>query len=225
MKKLLRIILPVLYALALVIPAVYFFGHRAGLNFFAGQTLAQSSGLLFPLIGLYAFTLLWLQLMIGSTINPLRKIYPRVQAFHNTQGVFVLLLALLHPALLIISLGLAGYIDLITAPSFLRPFVWLGEVQLFLLIIAVLTALLRKITWLQKNWHWVHLANYVVFFSALVHSWFLGSDVAASSLKYFWLFLGLTGLIAASARLVRFVKLRSFINEQQRSINTTSQSS
>ncbi len=222
MKKLLRTIIPPLYIVLLAIPALYFFSARTGLDFFTDKSFAASAGLLFPLLGLCAITLLWAQLIIGSTMNPLRRLYPAVEKFHHAQGLFVLLFALVHPLLLIISLGIAGYLDLLTIPSSLRVFVWLGEFQLLLLIIAALTASLRKISWLTKHWHWVHLANYIVFFSALIHSWFLGSDVTSSSLKYVWITFGVTGLAASLAKLWRYTKLRKLIKNKRAGNNLTS---
>jgi glycine/D-amino acid oxidase-like deaminating enzyme/nitrite reductase/ring-hydroxylating ferredoxin subunit len=204
-----QIVLPIVLLAVLIFPAYFFFSQRGGIGFLAEADFKTTSILLFPLVGLYAFTLLWVQVMLGSSMVLFRKVYSWIEKFHHVEGVFVLLFALLHPSLLFLGYGPAGYFSY----SFIIPeqklFVYLGQVQLFLMMLTVATALLRKSRWLKKKWHYIHFLNYVVFISAWTHSWFLGSDVRTTGLRYVWIFFGLTFLLSAIARLVRGIRARS----------------
>jgi len=204
----LRVLLPLVFAAALVIPALAFFSNRGGTGFLAGLDLPTFSILMFPLVGLYAFTLLWVQFMLGSSLYPLRAVFPWIETFHRTEGVFVLLFALLHPTLVLLGVGsLAEYFKTDFVADALVPWVWVGEVQLTLLCITVATAILRKTKRLRTRWHYIHYANYIVFGLAWLHSWNLGTDVQ-SSLAWLWYCYGATALISAGARLVREVRTR-----------------
>ncbi|MFO0702461.1 MAG: FAD-binding oxidoreductase [Candidatus Andersenbacteria bacterium] len=150
----LRILLPLVFIAALVTPAVVFFSDRGGTSFLAGADLQTFSILMFPLVGLYAFTLLWVQFLLGSSMYPLKAIFPRVELFHRTEGVFVLLFALTHPTLILLGTGsLATYLQYKFVAPNLVPWAYVGEVQLTLLILTVATALLRKTKWLKRRWH------------------------------------------------------------------------
>lgn len=199
----LRWALPVVYLFVLIAPAYAFFSVRGGFGFLAGADLKAFAAKTFPLVGLYAFTLVWFQFMLGSSMGPLKRVYPWIKTFHRWEGGFALLFALTHPLLLLLAVGIQRYVarDYI-APN-LVPFIWIGYVQLFLLFVTAGTALLAKIPWLKARWHFIHYANYAVFVLVWVHSWFLGSDVRPTNLKYLWFFFALTAMLSAAARVTR----------------------
>lgn len=201
-----KILLPVIYVIALVAPALVFFTQRNGFGFIsAAPDLKTLSLLLFPLVGLYAFTLVWAQVMLGSGMPLWRRAYPWIEKFHRVEGVFVLLFAGLHPSLIFFAYGVDYFHFPFVTPDH-RIFAWMGEFQLTLIIVTVLTALLRKSKRLQKVWRYIHWANYVVFTSAWIHSWFLGSDVRTTSLKYLWLFFGASVVVSFVLRIARGIK-------------------
>ncbi len=188
----------------LILPGFIFFSQRGGFEFLKTARDIQSFGrLIFPLFGLYAFTLVWIQVMLGSNLDILRPKFRWIERFHRVEGVFAFLFAWTHPTLILIGVGLANYLPpKFVAPN-LVPFVYLGEVQLFLLTLTVATALLRKRKWLRKYWHAIHLMNYVTFSLVWIHSWFLGSDVKSTNLRYLWFFYLLTVAGALVARMMR----------------------
>ncbi len=206
-----RIFLPLVYIAVLVLPGYIFFSLRGGLSFLEGTTLQQGQLLIFPLFGLYAFTLVWAQLMLGTSMDLLRRVFPWVEGFHRKQGVFVLLLALTHPTLLLLAYGPAEYL----AHSFVAPeqalFVYLGQFQLFLIVLTVSAGLLRKWRPIRRSWRYIHWANYLVFISAWIHSWFLGTDVQPTALRYLWIFFGITAIVSTIARVVRGTKRKRMI--------------
>lgn len=185
-RRLTQVLAPAAYLAALVAPAWVFFGLRGGLGFLSGLDPRDFMLSVFPLVGLYAFTLVWAQVMLGSNMPLLRPAFPWVEKLHRTQGVFALLFALTHPLLLVGGIGLAEYLKIgFVAPRY-RIFVLLGDLQLLLIVLTAGTALLMKLTWLKKRWHLIHYANYAVFGMVWTHSWFLGSDVRATPLRYLW---------------------------------------
>lgn len=196
-----RLLFFALYFSALVLPAWIFFQTRSGLNIFTDADVQTYSVLLFPLVGLYAFTFVWAQLLLGAGMGLWRRVFSWIEPFHRAQGAFVLLLALLHPTMIAYGYGLELYLsrDYVAAESL--PYLYLGYFQLLLLFCTVGTAILMKWKRLKHLWLYVHLANYVVFISAWAHGWFLGSDVRFSALRYLWLMYAATAALAVGIRL------------------------
>lgn len=188
MIKLMRIVIPILWAGILIIPPLVFIQNRSV------EALSTASTA-FPIFGLIAFTLVWSQLMIGSFMRLLTRIYPRILAWHIAQGLTALGFALLHPFLLILSLrhDLGIYFGYQFVPSGFAPYVYLGQAALLLLVIAVAAALLRRWPPIQRYWHWIHLLNYGVFFLVWFHSWNLGGDIQTTPLlRGLWQFFFVT---------------------------------
>lgn len=191
-------------ATTVAIPTVVFFVGHHGRGLWQSPTLVDFAQRSFPVFGLYAFTLVWAQIMLGSFTPFWRKFFPRVTTLHRRLGVFALVFALLHPTLLLIGVGPAVYLARTYVAPNLIPFIWLAYVQLFLLVTTASTALLMKLPWLRRRWRIIHLLNYTVFFSVLIHSWALGHDLQTSAvLRGLWVVYGLTVIIALVARILR----------------------
>lgn len=189
---------------AFISPTVFFFTGHHGQLIGKSANLAEFSQHLFPLLGLYAFTLVWIQVMIGSLTPLWRRYWPRVTTLHRWLGVFALLFAILHPLFLFVGVGWTVYLARTYVAPHLVVFVWLGYFQLLLIITTASTALLMRWPWLRKHWRTIHLLNYVVFYSVLVHSLALGHDVGSSALlRGLWYAYGLMVTIALIFRLKR----------------------
>lgn len=185
------------------LPGYAFFTARSGLTFLDGADFQTASRRLFPLVGLYAFFLVWLQVMMGSNRRWLRSFFPNIIRFHRIEGVFALLFALTHPTLLIFGYGLDAYLKdaFVTRDRVL--FVWFGRVALFLIVLTAGSALLQRISWLRTRWRMIHYLNFFVFILVWFHSWNLGSDVQSSGLRYLWYFYGLTFVLSVIGRFAR----------------------
>lgn len=126
---------------------------------------------LIRLAGLVAFTLLVLQVGIGSLMLKLRPIFGSgIQQLHIVQGTIAFILSWLHPTLMVVGFGLnvvMGFTGFAT---------W-GKWGLFLLNLSVMAGFLRTQPWLMKHWRWVHRLNYLVLTVIYYHSWNLGTDV------------------------------------------------
>jgi len=198
------LVLSALYILLGILPGYVFLSDKGGTSLFNGLDLPGVCGAVFPLVGLYAFFLIWAQIVIGSSMPILWRYIPWIETFHRAQGTFALLLGISHPLLLEISLGPKDFLGFSFVSPEQRVFAFLGFFQLFLLMLTALTAILMKLPFLVNRWHYIHYLNYVLFVSVFVHSWNLGSDLSASqSLRALWGFFLASGMICLAARLAR----------------------
>lgn len=176
-----------LYLTGLLLPLYVFFHDRGGSAFLHWLSLRTEFRLIFPLIGLYAFTFVTWQILITTNLRWLRRLWPNILNFHRFQGSFALLFALVHPTFILIGYGLSTYIHYrFVAPS-LRWWLVPAYVGLTVLIFTTGTALLawrgRNIPW----WRKLHRFNYLVFALVWLHSWFIGTDTRMTLLRKVWL--------------------------------------
>src|SRR3989338_1236904 len=187
----------IVFMIFFFIPGYYFFKAKG--NFILQQNnISKLSLSLFPLVGLYAYFFIWMQVILGANMRIFVKKIPWVYRFHKAEGIFALLLALLHPTLLVSAIGLEKYFSYSYIAEDLKPFVVIAQIQVLFLLVTTLTAIFMRMPFLQKRWRTIHYLNYVVFYGIWVHSWFIGSDIRHTPLKYLWIFF----LISATASLV-----------------------
>ena len=176
------------FAVALTLPAYAFFHDRNGTQFLVGLHGRALLQVLFPLVGLYAFTFVTVQVLIATNLGWLSSLWPGVIRFHRAQGIFALLFAIVHPLFILVGFGLAS---VLASRGFVRPGLagWLipSYTALAILLLTVATAFLawsgRRVTW----WRKVHRLNYLVFGLVWVHSWFIGTDTPTSLLRAVWI--------------------------------------
>ncbi|MBI3956547.1 MAG: ferric reductase-like transmembrane domain-containing protein [Candidatus Kerfeldbacteria bacterium] len=200
-KRALQIVFILVYAVIAVIPAVVFFAERGGAAaVFAGEP-TESVRQIFPLFGLYAMFLLWAQILLGSLLPWMTKVFHNIFFFHRGEGVVAFFFAVTHPLLLTIVVGPQAVLN----KSFVSPeraiFVTLGQLALLLLTVTVFTALLMRHAIFRRVWRKIHVLNYAVFVLAWVHSWNIGTDVRFTALRWLWLFYGITAAVAVLVRL------------------------
>lgn len=146
---------------------------------------------LFQLAGLTAFTLISFQVATGPYMKLWERLYGSgFYKFHAIEGLSVLLFALLHPLLLGVYL-LMEKIDYRAFASGYPFQLYFGPLALTLLLVTIPSAA-ATILWsrpqFRRNWHWIHLANYLVFLLIFLHSLSIGSDVSPpdSRLRPLW---------------------------------------
>lgn len=148
--------------------------------------LAEPSGLLNFLqriIGLMAFTLLFIQIILGSLMEKLvEKLGGWIFKFHITEGIVAYGLILVHPLLLkfdplYVFLGFSSQ-----GAEFYYSF---GRSAFWLLTVGVAAGLLRTQPWLQNNWRKFHVLNYVAFFLVWYHSFKVGTDIGTFPFSFF----------------------------------------
>jgi predicted ferric reductase len=176
-----------LYIAALCLPLYVFFHDRGGTAFLHMADLRDSLRLVFPLLGLYAFTFVTWQVLIATNLRWLRKLWPRVINFHRFQGGFALLFAVLHPTFILIGFGLANYLHFRFVSPNLRWWLLPSYTALTILLLTVTTAFLA---WQGMNipwWRKLHRLNYLVFALVWLHSWFIGTDTRTRLLRWIWI--------------------------------------
>lgn len=170
----------------------------------AGLPLQPLAGIVFPIFGLLAFTLVSFQVMIGPNIRWLRQIFPKIYLYHRWEGIFTLLFATLHPLMIWIAFGFtAAFVRRSFLPANLRGWALIGIITYLLMILTVGTAFAAwKLSTFSRSWRSVHYLNYGVFIFGWIHSWFIGSDIRTTSLKYIWILYAVVGV---GSLLVRFI--------------------
>jgi len=193
MRTLLKLLLPAVgagllaYTWSVSIAANGGFAATFGV---AGAALAFN---LFRLAGLTAFTLVSFQVLTGPYMAFWERLYGKnFYRFHAYEGLFALFFALLHPILLYGYLFASDLGPLEFAKGY--PFTYyFGPLALLTMVITVSTAasaVLLNHQFFQKRWHFIHLANYLVFLLVFFHSLTIGTDVApaTSALRALWWF-------------------------------------
>ncbi len=178
MKRAERALLTILFLGALSLPFAIVFGGRFNTN---GVSLTVR------LLALSAFTLIFVQIITGAMMQPLRQIFraKRIWFFHRYTGEAAFLLVLGH-AVIVLAIGTfhadglaVRFADLWQGYDALhRAALILGPVNLALITLTVSTALLMRL--LRKYWRTIHYLNYLIFAIVIFHGLLLGTDTQAS---------------------------------------------
>lgn len=176
-----------IYLAALYLPLHEFFNNRGGTEILQGLSAQSVLQVLFPLLGLYAFTFVTFQVLVATNLWWLRKLWPNVINFHRFQGSFALLFALLHPFFILAGFGLGSYFSYEFVSSEQKPWLVPAYIAITILLLTVGTALLA---WQGRNvpyWRKLHRLNYFVFPLIWLHSWFIGTDTRTDVLRAVWI--------------------------------------
>ncbi len=188
-----NIIFIFLYTLLLLIP---------GYTLFQDGEADGTISLFLRLTGLYAFVLIFIQIMLGAFMDFARRIFgPRILNFHMTQGLVAYGLILAHPTLFLLNTVLAGVPNplILLLPRFTtayETYLSFGKVGFVLLTAAVFAARFRNTQFLQKHWRKFHILNYIAFWLIFVHSFNIGSD--AKTPPFSWLYPVMAVLVVLS---------------------------
>lgn len=168
-----------------------------GVSFFAWfQGLHGDMGKydLFPLLGLWAFGLMWMHYISGSLkryLGPADDTAVLKRYFHIT-SVCVLALILLHPALLYTGLFQDGFgLPPVSAwqaygTTAARAGLILGSVSLTAFLLFELGRWFRDKKW----WKYIEYANYVAMLMIFVHALLLGGELFPGWFRFAWIIIG-----------------------------------
>lgn len=158
------------------------------------------------LFGLYAFSLIFVALVMGSEILFLDRIFTPGTAFrtHQLIGKVAFTLALLHPVFLYSTYFLENNLSYIlpfqTGTNFF--FYFLGVMALALLILTVSFALLRFT--IGPRWLSIHRLNYFIFWLIFFHSLNLGVDLQTKDAQLLYITYGIVVGILTVRRITRY---------------------
>lgn len=186
MKLFIKVIIFIFFLFVLSVPIILInqdlsFKKTADLLFFIHRGL-----------GLYAFSLIFLALVMGSSITLLDRLFTPGRTFivHQVIASLGFALAILHPASLLstyISEGNLSYVIPFLSGINLFYFL-LGISALLLLTLTVASALLRFR--LGPRWLFIHRFNYLVFWLVFFHSFYLGVDTETNFARVIFLTYG-----------------------------------
>jgi|Napbiome12C3dose_1001474.scaffolds.fasta_scaffold00001_24 DMSO/TMAO reductase YedYZ heme-binding membrane subunit len=198
MKLFIKVIIFIFFLFVLSVPIILInqdlsFKKTADLLFFIHRGL-----------GLYAFSLIFLALVMGSSITLLDRLFTPGRTFivHQIIASLGFALAILHPASLLstyISEGNLSYVIPFLLGINLFYFL-LGIFALLLLILTVSSALLRFR--LGPRWLSIHRFNYLVFWLVFFHSLYLGVDTQLSFARVIFLIYGVIVAVVTIRRIL-----------------------
>lgn len=147
-------------------------------------------------VGLVAFTLLFIQIILGSFMSYwTQKIGGWIFNFHVMEGILIYVLILLHPALYmgfryLIGQGMDPFFIFtnvcVLCHTKLDLYYTFGRVAFWFITIAVFAGLYRTSTlFLRMHWKKFHILNYFAFLFVGYHSLMLGSDLGTAPFVYF----------------------------------------
>lgn len=147
---------------------------------------------LFPFFGLTAFALLWLH-SISGVFEPWLKQYINFERFVYITSTIILICIVAHPILLLVGLEFnIGNVFLYYG----APYIWLAIIAWILLITYDIGKALKKYDFFVKHWNKILLISNIGFLLTFLHSLKLGSDLQSGSLRFVWIFYGITATLS-----------------------------
>lgn len=149
---------------------------------------------------LLAGTLLLLQFALSARLKWLDRVFPldRLLSVHSVSGALAVLLAILHPLLLLASR--------LYPREILEFMAWplgVGAVLLLLLGVIAVTSLFRRFLEIRyETWRTIHLATFAAVAAMAVHSLWVGQELAEGGVRGLWM-----GLLAGFGALFVWVKV------------------
>lgn len=148
------------------------------------------------LVGMWAYTLLFVQIILGSFMSKLADRYGGwIYTFHVFEGLLAYSFVLLHPLLFVIFNFFAGRgIDpfyvftqvCILCKNKAEFYYSLGRISFWLLSFGVGAALLRtSVPFLRKHWKKFHILNFFAFILIGIHSLGVGTDIGTFPFSFF----------------------------------------
>lgn len=152
-----------------------------------------SSYLLFPLLGLVAFSLMWAHFVAGAVRSYVGADKAVLKDYYQITSVAVLLAILLHPGLLIWQLWRDGAG---LPPTSTGNYV--GSAARWALILGIISLIiflafeLHRIYEDRKWWKWVNYASDAAIIMIYFHALRLGGTLMGGWYRWVWYFYGIT---------------------------------
>lgn len=177
-----------LFTLSIIVPFVAW-GSRLGWN-----TNALTLYSIFPLLGLWAWSVMWTHYAYGSILI-LDDNAQKDQAYKRASGWFVLITLLLHPGLL----ALAQWQNTATLPpesyyqyvgQAFAIYITIGFVAINAFLAFEILERLRKKELVRRYWKWVSLSQTIAMILIFVHALAIGQDLVSGWFQFYWVVLG-----------------------------------
>lgn len=196
----LRLPLTILYFAFLLVP-LYVLNKNSSF-----QNLGNPAVLTYTFLrlsGLYAFFLIFLQILWGAFMPFWKTIFDdRAVVWHEKMGVLAYILIFVHPVFFFISAYLASGLSValgLILPGFSTDYdlhLTYGKIGFTLISLSVAAAYFRHLPFFNRYWLAFHLLNYVSFWFIFLHSRSVGSDTHTFPLNFLHPLMG--AVVAAS---------------------------
>ena len=148
------------------------------------------------LLGMMAFSLLFVQLILGNNLNYLvRYLGPKALKYHIIEGLIAYILIVVHPLLYVVfTYQTLGVITLFILPNLninsprYELYLTYGRIAFLLLSVSVFAAIFRRNPRLRVHWRKFHILNYFAFYFVAIHAINVGSDTHAFPFNLFYWF-------------------------------------
>lgn len=168
---------------------------------FADLSVATTS--IGQILGLVGMTLFAINLILAGRFKFIDKHFKgldRVYGKHHQIGAIAFSMLLFHPIFLVIKYILSSVHEaaLFFVPFLNMPITW-GIISLLIMIALIVTTFYIKLKY--HKWKLSHKFMTLAFVFAVLHTFFITSDVSRSPLlKYYILFLAILGIFAVSRK-------------------------
>lgn len=159
----------------------------------AGGTISSHYSL-FPLLGMWAWSIMWTHYMYG-TLSLISDKFARSRAYKYASSYAVLACILLHPLLLINRLYQDtgqrppdSYINYVGEAN--KAFVMFGVLALLCFLVYELLHRLRRVRWVKRIWFAVSVAQAAAMTLIFVHALALGQHLPGGWFQAYWVLLG-----------------------------------
>jgi len=153
---------------------------------------------LFPLLGMLAFSLMWIQTVVGTFDNKFGQIFS-LERFYSITGLSVLILFVSHPLLASFAqwrsgsgLLLQSLFNLVESDN--KIFLILGMTAFTIFILYEFVPRLSKFDIIRKIAPVFQWLSYLGVILVWIHSINLGTHLQTGALKYIWMFYGISAI-------------------------------
>ena len=193
-KELLGTLWLLLISVVLAIPVVLW-GN--GLHWELGRVTLYA---FFPLLGLLAFSLMWLQISALTLKSFVTQEDLATDTFLKKSGIFVLLLIIFHPVLLGVAMAQVGAgLPLQSLYQYVPPkqtiFITYALIAWSIFIMSEITSRLQKVSWIKRGGKVIEYLNYAGFFLIFWHSIHIGSNLQSGFARGLWWVYAVTALV------------------------------
>jgi predicted ferric reductase len=195
-------LMPIIYILSLIPLAIWAFMEPLALRFADLNSITTSLG---QILGLVGMTLFSINLILAGRFKFVDKYFKgldKVYAKHHLIGSVAFSMLLFHPILLVVKYVVVSVRDaaLFFVPFNNMPVTW-GIISLFVMIVLIVATFYIKLKY--HKWKMSHKFMTLAFVFAVLHMFFIASDVSRSNLlRYYILAIALLGLVSVSRKAI-----------------------
>ena len=162
-------------------------------DFLSWNFTAVSISSIFPLLGLLAYSILWLQMFVVAVLISLPTDFKN--NFFLISGLAFLLLIIAHPLLLSIAQYQIGQSIIDYVGDTRKVFITLAITAWVIFILYEIFRRFKKWKFFCNSMIIFKYLNYVAFYLIFFHSINLGTNLQEGPLKFVWYFYALSGLL------------------------------